>query len=159
MKDEQLASGEVVLREYPHSTRWMEGQQVKGVGNLVLTTKRLAFLHQVPINEEEITRLRKLSEKVTTTGMIDIALSLHGKNFQVPLSSVTAVKTGLHSMFPFPRVCLRVYCRSKRKDVRLLNFMFTIPLWKGWFQLELTTVKAWARAIERAARNKQLAAG
>jgi len=159
MKNKQLASEEVVLKEYPHSTRWMEGQQVIGVGNLVLTNERLVFLHQVPINEEEITRLRKLSEKVTSKGMIDIALSLHKKNFQVLLSSVTAVKTGLHSMFPFPRVCLRVYCRSKRKDVRLLTFMFTIPLWKGWFQLELTIVKTWARAIEKAARYRRLAAG
>jgi len=156
MKDEQLASEEVVLKEYPYSTRRMEGQQVIGVGNLILTNERLVFLNRVPLNEEEVEYLQKFSGKATTKRTIDLALTLHKKNFQVPLSSVTLVKTGLYSILPFPRPCLRISYRSeKKKKIKAVSFMFTIPLWKGWFQLEITTIKAWGRIIKEAVRYKQ----
>jgi len=130
----------------------MGGQLVIGVGNLVLTNERLVFLHQIPITGEEMERLRKLSEKVTSKEMLNYALSLHKKSFQVSLSSVTLVKTGLHSLLPFPRFCLRISYRSEKKKVKTLTFMFTIPLWKGWFQLEITTVMLWVRLIKTAVR-------
>ena len=155
MKDKQPASGEVVLKEYPSSTRWLEGQRVIGVGNLVLTSERLVFIHQIPISDEERERLRKLSAKITTREMIDLTLSFHKKNFQVPLSSVVSVKTGLFSLLPFPRPCLRIFFRSaKTQQINRLTFMFTIPIWKGWFQLEVTTVMAWVTTIRRILRYK-----
>ena len=156
MKDEQLGSEEVVIKEYPHSTRWLEGQQVIGVGNLILTNERLVFLHRVPLDEEELEYLQKFSKQATTSRMIDLALTLHKKNFQVPLSSVISVKTGLYSILPFPRPCLHISYRSeKKKKIKTISFMFTIPLWKGWFQLEITTVKTWGRIIREAVRYKQ----
>jgi len=156
MKDEQLASEEVVLKEYPYSTRRMEGQQVIGVGNLILTNERLVFLNRVPLNEEEVEYLQKFSEKATTKRTIDLALALHKKNFQVPLSSVISVKTGLYSILPFPRPCLHISYRSeKKKKIKAVSFMFTIPIWKGWFQLEITTIMAWVRIIRKAVRYKQ----
>ena len=158
MEDEQLTSEEVALKEYPHSTRWLEGRQVIGVGNLILTNERLVFLHRVPLDEDELKYLHKLSQKATTKRMIDLALTLHKKNFQVPLSSVILVKMGLYSLFPFPRPCLRISYRSKKKkkQIKTISFMFTIPLWKGWFQLEITTVKGWVETIRRAVMRKQL---
>jgi|GEM_PF-645061 len=156
MNNEQLASEEVVLKEYPYSTRRMEGQQVIGVGNLILTNERLVFLNRVPLNEEEVEYLQKFSGKATTKRTIDLALALHKKNFQVPLSSVISVKTGLYSIFPFPRPCLRISYRSeKKRKIKAVSFMFTIPIWKGWFQLEITTIKAWGRIIKEAVRYKQ----
>ena len=156
MKDEQLASEEVVLKEYPRYTHRMEGQQVIGVGNLILTNERLVFLNRVPLNEEEVEYLQKFSGKATTKRTIDLALTLHKKNFQVPLSSVISVKTGLYSILPFPRPCLRISYRSeKKKKIKTISFMFTMPLWKGWFQLEITTIKAWGRIIKEAVRYKQ----
>ena len=157
MTDEQLASEEVVLKEYPYSTRRMEGQQVIGVGNLILTNERLVFLNRVPLNEEEVEYLQKFSGKATTKRTIDLALALHKKNFQVPLSSVISVKTGLYSILPFPRPCLHISYRSeKKKRIKTISFMFTIPLWKGWFQLEITIIMAWVRIIREAVRYKQL---
>ena len=82
MQDKQPAPEEIVIKEYPRSTRWLEGQQVIGVGNLVLTDKRLVFLHEVVLSEEQIERLRKLSEGATVNRTIDFALTLHKKNFQ-----------------------------------------------------------------------------
>ena len=66
MNNEQLASEEVVLKEYPRSTHRMEGQRVIGVGNLILTNERLVFLNRVPLNDEEVEYLQKFSGKATT---------------------------------------------------------------------------------------------
>ncbi len=158
MNSEQLASEEVVLKEYPRYTRWLEGQEIIGVGNLILTTERLVFLNQVVLAEGQVEYLRKLSEETKTSRLIDLALTLHKKNFQVPLSSVISVKTGLYSILPFTRPCLRISYRSekKKKNIKNISFMFTIPLWKGWFQLEITTVMVWVRIIRRVVRYKQL---
>ena len=132
----------------------MEGQQDIAVGNLILTSERLVFLHLIYLNDEKKESLHKLSERATNREMLNHALSLHKKNFQVSLSSVTSVKTGWHSFLPLPRFCLRISYRSeKKKKVKTLTFIFTIPLWKGWFQLEITTVMLWVRLIKTAVRN------
>ena len=157
MENEQPASEEFVLKEYPKYTQWIEGKKVSGVGNLILTTERLIFLHGLPLDEEDLTRLKKMSEKTTTSRMLDIACSLYDENFQVRLSSIDSVKTGLYSPLPFPRFCLRIDYTSKKKSNRL-TFMFTIPLWKGLFQLEITTVIAWSKYIRTAMKHKQSAA-
>ena len=161
MNYEYSASEEVVLKEYPHSTHWVEGQLVIGIGNLILTNERIVFLHQVSLSDEEIERLQKVSAKSTTRDMMDLGISLHKKNFQFPLSSVTQVKTGLYSLLPFPRPCLRIFHRSskKKKNINAASFMFTIPLLKGFYQLEITTVKAWVRLINKAVNYKQATEG
>lgn len=144
------ASEEMVLKEYPRFTQWIEEKKVKGVGNLILTNRRLIFLHQLPLDEEDLERLRRLSERTTTSQMLDFARTLYSNNFQVWLSSIVSVKTRLYSSLPFPRFCLRIDYSDKRKGVQRLIFMFTIPLWRGWFQLEITTVMAWVQYIRKA---------
>lgn len=160
MNDENLTSREVVIKEYPNSTHWVEGQQVIGVGNLILTNERLVFLHQVALSEKEIESLRNISGKATTNEMIDLSLSLHKKNFQFPLSSITRVKTGLYCLIPFPRPCLRIFYRNEKKKQNILtaSFMFTIPLLKGFVQLEITTVRAWVLLINRAVKRNKASA-
>ncbi len=158
MKDEQLASEEVVLKEYPHSTHWLEGQEVIGAGNLILTNERLIFLHRIPLDDKELEYLRKFSATATTSRMIDLAFTLHKKNFQVPLSSVISVKTGLYSLLPFPRPRLHITYRSEKKktQVKTLSFIFTIPLLRGVFQWEITTIMTWVRIIREAVKYNQL---
>ena len=155
MQDKQPVSKEVVIKEYPNSTQWLEEKQVIGVGNLILTNERLIFIHRLPLEKKELESLQKISKKVTVKRMIDLALSLHQKNFQVPLSSVISAETGLHSLLPFPRPCLRIHYRSERKQTKTLAFIFTVPLWKSWFQLEFSTVKGWVWSISRALQHKQ----
>lgn len=161
MSDKPAASKEVVIKEYPNSTRWLEGQQVTGVGNLILTNERLVFLHQVVATDEQIEYLRKLSQGATVNTMVDFALTLYKKNFQIPLSSLISVKVGLHSLLPLPRPCLRIFYRSQKKkgQIKTASFMFTIPLLKGFFQLEITTVWGWVWLIRRAMTAKQLTTG
>ena len=162
MKNELATAEEAIpeirLKEYPRFTRWMEGQQIIGVGNLILTTERLAFLHQFVPNKEQIENFQKLSEGATTTEIMDFALTLHKKNYQIPLSSLLSARVGLQSLLPFPRFCLRLSYRNpkKKRQIKATSFMFTIPLLRGFFQLELTTVWGWSSMIRRAMRTKQL---
>lgn len=151
---------EVVLKEYPNSTRWMKGQLVIGVGNLILTNERLIFLHGVELSPRHIEHIRKLTETGNTNKIIDYALTLHKKNFEVPLSSVISVNMSRYCLLPFPRPYLRISYRGGSKDKeKTLGFMFTIPLLKGIYQLEVTIVWAWARLIRRALRAKQYGIG
>lgn len=154
MNIKQASTNELVVKEYPRYTRWFDGQLEIGVGNLLLTSERLIFLHLVHVTDEKKETLQKLAENATTTEMLNQAIALHKKNFQFPLSAITSVKTSLHSILPFPRFCLRISHQSEKKKhaEKTLTFMFTIPLWKGWFQLEITTVMLWVRLIKAARR-------
>ena len=100
MPDKSSASKEVVIKEYPKSTHWLEGNQVRAVGNLVLTNRRLVFLRQTVISQKEVENLQKLSQEASTERLIQFALTLHKKNFQIPLSSIVSAKLGFLSIFP-----------------------------------------------------------
>ena len=142
---------EIIIKEYPNSTRWMEGRNTIGIGNLILTSKRLTFLNRVELSDQQIERIQELSAKATTSRLIDYALTLHKMNFQIPLSSVTRVRVGLYSLLPIPRPCLRIFYLGRDKEEEF-SFMFTIPLLKGIYQWEITTVWYWVSVINRALR-------
>ena len=147
---------EVVLKEYPNSTRWMKGQLIVGVGNLILTKERLVFLNQVALSPRLIQHIRKLTETGNTNKIIDFALTLHKRNFEVPLSSVISANMRRYCLFPFPRPYLSISYRGGSKDKeKTLGFMFTIPLLKGFYQLEFTTVWGWVQMIRKALKAKQ----
>lgn len=151
---------EVVLKEYPNSTRWIKGQLILGVGNLVLTNERLVFLHGVDLSPRQIAQVKKLSETGDTSKVLDYALTLHKKNFEIPLSSVVSASMCRYCILPFPRPYLRInYIGGSKRKEKTLSFMFTIPLLKGLYQLEFTTVWAWVRIIRRALQAKQSSTG
>jgi len=156
MKDEQQAAEEVVIKEYPKSTFWLEGRQVRAVGNLVLTNERLLFLRQVVLSQQEIETLQKLSKEASTSKLLQFALSLHKKNFQLPLSSIVSAKMGLNSILPI-RPCLRVYYRSASKKEKTESFLFNVPILKRLLMSEFPTL-GWTRAVNKAvkARNQPL---
>ena len=151
---------EVVLKEYPNSTRWIKGQLTIGVGNLILTNERLVFLHGVDLSPRQVAYVKKLSEAGNTGKVIDYALSLHKKNFEVPLLSVISASMCRYCILPFPRPYLRIIYRggSKEKE-RTLGFMFTIPLLKGFYQMEFTIVWMWVRIIRKALGAKKSGTG
>ena len=151
---------EVVLKEYPNSTRWIKGQLILGVGNLILTNERLVFLNGVELSSRQIAYVKKLSETGDTSKMIDYAITLHKKNFEVLLSSVISASMCRYCLFPFPRPYLRInYIGGSKSKERILGFMFTIPLLKGFYQLEVTTVWAWVQIIRKALKAKQSSIG
>ena len=156
MKDEQLASEEIIIKEYPKSSHWLEGPEGTGVGNLILTSERLIFLNRVDLSDKEMETLQRLFKEATTSRMIDITLSLHKKNFQLPLSSIISVKLGLYSILPI-RPCLRISYRSEKKKVKTASFMFLPPFFKRLLMSEFPTL-GWIRAIKKAVKARQLAA-
>ena len=150
---------EKVIKEYPNSTRLLEGKKVTGIGNLILTTERLVFLHLVALDDRQTENLQKTSGTASLSELLDYALTLHKKSFQLPLSSVISARTGLFSLLPLPRPCLRISYRSeKKKNIQTASFMFYIPLLKGFYQFEITTVLLWVWLTNRAVRYKQAAA-
>ena len=157
MNDEQAASEEVVMKEYPEYTYWLEGNQIRAVGNLILTNERLVFLRQVVLSEKEVETIQEISKESTTEKLLQYALTLHKKNFQIPLSSIASAKLGLVSFFPL-RPCLRVYYRSAGKKVKTMSFMFTLPVLKRLMMSEFPTL-GWVRAIKKAVKAQQRTAG
>ena len=155
MADEQTTSTEVVIKEYPRSTLLLDGRQVRAVGNLVLTNERLAFLRTVVPSEKEMATLQKLSTEGTASQLIQYALKLHKKNFQLPLSSIVSVKLGFHSFFPFPQPCLRVSHKTASKKINTLSFKFTLSFLKRLLMSEFPTLD-WIRAIKKAVKAQRL---
>jgi hypothetical protein len=157
MVKEPTDSEERVIKEYPNSTRQLEGQLVMGAGNLILTTERLVFLNQILPKERHLQKFQELSEAPVSRAL-DYAITLHKNNFQIPLSSVTAARVGLFAYFPIPRFCLRLayFSDQKRNKIKTASFMFTISILRGFFQFEVTTVMAWVSAIKKAMKHKGL---
>ena len=159
MKSESPVYGEAVLKEYPNSTRWIEGRRLLGEGNLILTNKRLVFLNRVVISERQNEKMKEL-EGSPINEILDFALTLHKRNFQIPLSSIVAADRHRFALLPFPRFCLRLtYLSGSRQKEKTLVFIFTIPVLKGFFQLEITIVMGWVRMIRKVLKARQYGLG
>ena len=100
MDNQKPSSEEIVVKEHPNSTYWLEGRLVKAAGNLILTSQRLVFLKQVEMSEKQAEEIRRLATESTTSELIQFALKLNKKNFQLPISSIVTAKMGLLSYFP-----------------------------------------------------------
>lgn len=153
MTSHQQASKEVVIKEHPHGTYWLEGNQVRAVGNLLLTNQRLVFLRQVNLTETQTKEIQRLAREAKTSELVQFALKLHKKNFQLPLSSIVTAKMGLLSIFPV-RPYLRVYYQSASKNTKTLSFMFTLPFLKRLLLTDFPTI-GWINAIKRAVKAEQ----
>ncbi len=149
------APDERVIQEYPRSTRWLEGTRILGTGNLILTNRRLVFLHAIEPTPEQMANIQKMAGAATEAS-VDFALTLHKKNFEIPLRNITRARTGVFAWVPFPRFCLRVdYLEGKKEIPRTASFQFTISLLQGFVRMELTTVLGWAMAIGGAVKRAQ----
>ncbi|MFH1003322.1 MAG: hypothetical protein V1780_04180 [Chloroflexota bacterium] len=155
----ELSPAEVVIKEHPRITLWLEGSEVKAGGNLVLTNRRLVFLKQVELTPVKAAELQKLSRENNTSELIKYALSLNKNNFQLPLSSIVSVKTGGFFTFPRFNLCLRLTYRSPGKKPKRLTFLFQTAFIRVLFRSEPLTME-WVRAVKKAAKaSRKLAAG
>jgi len=150
MDNHQATSEEVVIKEHPHGTYWLEGRQVRATGNLILTNQRLVFLRQVTLTEKQAEEIQRLAKEATTSELIQFALKLHKKNLQLPLSSIVTAKMGFLSVFPI-RPYLRVYYQSASKNTKTLSFMFKIPFLKRLLLTDFPTI-GWVNAIKKAVK-------
>lgn len=155
MTDKQTESKEVVLREYPKTSYLLDGDRIQAAGNLVLTNERLIFLRQVPaLSDEQIKTAQEIAQD--TTKLLQFGLSLHKKNFQLPLGDIAAARIGMLSYFPV-RAYLRVDYLTGSKKIKSLGFMFTQPLIKRLMMSDFPTL-GWKNTINRALKNKRKAA-
>lgn len=154
MKNISPPSKEVVIREYPNSTYWIEGRQVIAMGNLVLTNKRLLFLKQVSLTPQEIEKVQKLSKEAATEKVLQFALSLHRRNLEVPLSSIISVKAGLYSIFPILNLYMRVVYKSASKKIKTVSFKFRPPFLKRLLMSDTPTL-GWVWDIRKAMKKAQ----
>jgi len=153
MNSHQPISDENVVKEYPKSTCWLEDKQVRAIGNLILTDQRLVFLKQVELSDKQAEEIRRLATEATTGELIQFALKLHKKNFQLPLSSIVTARMGLLSFFPV-RPYLSVHYLSASKKLKTLDFMFTLPLLKRLMMSEFPTL-GWRNAIKKAVKKEK----
>ncbi len=155
IKSGKDSQDERVIREYPRWTRWLEGTRILGTGNLILTNRRLVFLHAIDPTPEQIANIEKMA-RAATADSVDFALSLDKKNFEMPLRNVTRARTGMFAWLPMPRFCLRVdYLEGKREIPRTASFQFTISLLQGLFRFEPAMVWGWAISIRGAVSRAQ----
>lgn len=143
---------EVIIRQHRHWTHRVEGLRVVGQGNLVLTNRRLLFLHRIDASPEVGASIRKLADAPIDT-VLDHALTLHKGCLQIPLSAIARVGIGAVSGFPFPHFCLTVYYYEGRKRTpRVAAFQFKRPKAVTFQSPQIISDIRWRKAILRAIR-------
>jgi hypothetical protein len=154
MEDKSQSNKEHVIKEYPDRTFWLEGKKLTGMGNLILTSKRLIFLNLVALEEWQIKEAQQLLKENDLNKIIQHTLKLHKKNFQIPLSSITRVRMEMYRIFPFPRLCMRIRYLINGNPIDI-GFWFRIPYLMGLRQLEITQVMGWIYAVKNASEKEK----
>jgi hypothetical protein len=145
----QNKDAEIIIKQHPHWTYRIEGRLNRGVGNLVLTNRRLLFLHKIDSSPEVSASIKKLADAPIET-VLDHALALHKNSFQMPLSSITRVGIGAYLRFPFPYFNLKVYFRRAKKQASTtVNFQFRREKNAILLHPQLLEDLGWRRTINR----------
>ncbi len=144
---------ETIIRQHRHWTRWIEARRAMGEGNLVLTNRRLLFLHRIESSPDVAASIKKLADAPIET-VLDHALTLHKNCFQIPLQSILKVGIGVFVRFPFPYFYLSVsYYRGKKQTPHTTAFQFRRPKSEIIFHPQVIADWCWVMAIKRALRN------
>lgn len=137
---------ERTIKEYPRNAYLLENKKLVAVGSLILTNKRLLFLHRSQMASSQKDNLLDTYRQAGFTEAIDYALKLHKSNFQIPLNHIKAAKTSWLRILPLPRFRLIVhYATGKKKALRELSFWFRVP----GFQFDFMEVKDWASSLNK----------
>ena len=156
-KDVLLRQGtdaEVILKEHRRWTRWIQGPRNLGEGNLVLTNRRVLFLHRIPSSHNVTAKIKKLTD-APIEAVLNYAFTLGEKNFQIPLSSITRVGIGNYVRFPFPHFYLTLsYLEGKKKIPRTVGFRFRRPIIKVILRPQVIEDWKWVKVIRKAMSEK-----
>lgn len=148
----QENSTETIIRQHRHWTRWIGNRQTLGEGNLVLTNRRLLFLHRIESSQAVTESIRKLADAPIET-VLNHALTLHKNCFQIPLQDITRVGIGVFSRLPFPYFYLTVvYHKGKKQTLYTASFQFLRPKAEISFNPQIFQDFVWMNAIKRAKR-------
>ena len=141
---------ETILRQHRRWTRLVEGSRSTGEGSLILTNRRLLFLHRIGSSPDVTESIKKLADAPMET-VLDHALTLHKSSFQIPLSSIMQVGIVTLFGFPFPHFCLSVfYLAGKKLTPHTAAFQFGKPQSYVLSKPQIIMDWSWKRAIRRA---------
>jgi hypothetical protein len=150
----EATSGEVIIRQHRRWTRWLESGLTVSDGNLILTNRRLLFLHRIGPSAEVSSSIKRLADAPMEV-VLDHALTMHKNCLEIPLGSISRVGIGAFVRFPFPVFYLAVsYLKGKKGVSSLAAFQFRWPRMEIMLHPQLIADWGWVRAIRRA---KQLA--
>jgi len=136
---------EQVLKEHPNYTVYFRQIcKVCGVGNLILTNRRLTFLNRIALSEEQIEHVKKLAQDGSVSKSVDYVLSLDSRNFEVPLKLIQSVGLRL-SVLGF---ALQVTYRDKSGRSDVIKFKFKPSMMERLIKF-VSHENAWKKAIKR----------
>jgi hypothetical protein len=141
---------ETIIRQHRRWTRLVEGSRPTGEGSLILTNRRLLFLHRIGSSPDVSASIKKLADAPIET-VLDHALTLHKSSFQIPLSSIMQVGIVTLFGFPFPNFCLSVfYLAGKKLTPHTAAFQFGKSQSYMFSKPQVIMDWSWKRAIRRA---------
>ena len=141
---------EIIIRQHRHWTRWIEARRTMGEGNLVLTNRRLLFLHRIEDSPDVAASIKKLAD-APMEAVLNHALTLHKNCFQIPLPSIIRVGIGAFVRFPFPYFYLSVsYHKGKKQTPHTAAFQFRRAKSEILFHPQIIADWGWMIAIRRA---------
>jgi len=149
-KISQEKDTEIIIRQHRRWTHWLERNKVIGEGNLILTNRRLLFLHRIVSTPDVSASIKELAD-APLEAVLDHALTLHKNSYQVPLSSIMQVGVITLFGFPLPRFCLEiVYLKGKKLDPHTADFKFKTSDPAMMFMPQLFVDLGWQKAIRKA---------
>jgi hypothetical protein len=148
----QDKQSEIIIRQHKHWTRWLVNRQVAGEGNLILTNRRVLFLHRMKSSPELSDTIKRLAD-APMDKVLDHALTLHKYCFDIPLESITRLGIGVFIKFPYPNFYLKIsYDEGKKPRHYIAAFQFIRPKSQIAFHPQLIVDYNWMRALRRAMR-------
>jgi hypothetical protein len=146
-QDENL---ETIIKQHRRWTHWVDGSRTIGEGSLILTNRRLLFLHRIEASPDVAESIKKLADAPIKT-VLDHALTLHKNCFQIPLSSIMQVGVIALFGFPLPHFCLSVvYLKGKKLTPHTADFKFRTANSGMFSQPQVIAGWSWKRAIRKA---------
>lgn len=151
-KEGQDENSETIIKQHRRLTRWMDGSRTMGEGSLILTNRRLLFLHRLEASSKVATSIKNLAD-APMEAVLDHALTLHKNCFQIKLSSIIKAETIFMMGFPLPRFYLSVYYLDGIKlTPGTVTFYFGKSRTEMLSRPQIIADWDWARAIRQAVK-------
>ena len=148
---------ERIIKEHRKWSQWIETPRALRLGNLVLTNRRLMFLHKIESSPEVKDNIKKLAN-APIESVLNYAFTLNQNNFQIPLSNVVGLKIGAFNWTPIPHVCLIIiYVDRKYLTNRMVSFQFIRPYKQTILKPQFILVIDWIRTIKKAIKTAETA--
>ncbi len=150
------SEAEIIIRQHRHWALWIEARRTLGEGNLLLTNRRLLFLHKIKASPQVDATMKKLVGSPMET-VLDHALTLHKDSFEIPLPSIMRAGIGAFRGFPFPSFHLSVsYLKGKKQTPYTVAFQFKSVKSRIFLTPQIFKDWGWVRVIRRAAQKTDL---